>query len=53
MYENFNVYFKGETNPNNMNRENGFSLSRSWNPLISSLEERKKIISKDQRVTSS
>jgi hypothetical protein len=25
--------------PNNMNRENGFCLSKSWKPLISSLKD--------------
>jgi hypothetical protein len=30
-----------ELHPNNINRENGFSLSRSWKPLIHDLWEQK------------
>jgi hypothetical protein len=31
-----------ELHPNNMNREDGFCLSKSWKPLIYSLRDRKK-----------
>jgi hypothetical protein len=31
-----------ELHPNNMNRENGFCLSKSWKPLICSLKDRRK-----------
>jgi hypothetical protein len=34
-----------ELHLNNMNREEGFSLSRSWTPLIQALKERRKDIS--------
>jgi hypothetical protein len=39
--------------PNNMNRQDWFSLSRSWKPLIHSLKERKTFMSKTKSVTSS
>jgi hypothetical protein len=39
--------------PSSMTREEGFSLSRSWKPLIHSLKERKKVFSKDKIITSS
>jgi hypothetical protein len=31
-----------------MNREGRFSLSRSWKPLIHSLKETKKVLSKEK-----
>jgi hypothetical protein len=31
-----------ELHPNNMNREDGFCLSKLWKPLICSLKERRK-----------
>jgi hypothetical protein len=33
--------------PNNMNREDGFSLSRSWKPLINNLREWKQALTKN------
>jgi hypothetical protein len=34
-----------ELHPNNINREDGFSLSRSWKPLICDLREQKQAMS--------
>jgi hypothetical protein len=31
-----------ELHPNNINREDGFSLSKSWKPLIRDLREQQK-----------
>jgi hypothetical protein len=31
-----------ELHPNNMNREDGFCLSKSWKPLIYSLKDHRK-----------
>jgi hypothetical protein len=39
-----------ELHPDNMNREDGFSLRRLWKPLIHSLK--KKVIFKKKMVTS-
>jgi hypothetical protein len=33
--------------PNSINREDDFSLSRSWKPLIHNLKERKRALSKN------
>jgi hypothetical protein len=33
--------------PNNMNKDDGFSLSKSWKPLICALKEQKQALAKD------
>jgi len=42
---------KTQLHPENMNSEEGFSLSRSWKPLIQTLKQREKVLSKDKRFT--
>jgi hypothetical protein len=37
-----------ELHPNNMNREEGSSLSTSWKPLLQTLKQQKKALSKAQ-----
>jgi hypothetical protein len=36
-----------ELHPNNMKRE-GFSLMRAWKPLVQTLKEQKKVLSKEK-----
>jgi hypothetical protein len=40
-----------EFHPDNKKREQGFSLSRSWEPLIHKLNEQKNLLSKDKWLT--
>jgi len=37
-----------DLHPDNMDRDEVFSLSRSWNPLIPILKEQKKVLPKDK-----
>jgi hypothetical protein len=36
-----------ELHPNNMNREDGFSLSQAWKPLIRDLKKRRQSLTKE------
>jgi hypothetical protein len=40
-----------ELHPDNMNRKDGFSLSRSWKPLVTTLNEQKKPIAEGKEHT--
>jgi len=44
---------RSERHPDNMMREECFSLNRSWKPLLHSLKDRKKALSKEKSLSTS